>query len=407
MDMDAEAMNAPLLPKVEGSKHLNEVFADDQLDFFILLSSCAMLIGTEGQANYHAANQFMTALAHQRREKGLPASVIHIGFVADVGYTTRQNRSIIEMYSRMQIKFISEKDVHHAFAEAIISGRPNSHRVCEVTIGLSSIDKSLDPEERPAWLNDPRFGHLLSPTMVREDGEASSSQENIKELIQEVDTEAEALAIVRTAFSSKLETIMQLAPGSVNVNLSLVELGIDSLVAVEIRTWFLKELGTDIAVLKILGGDSINQICTNAAKQVLAKRLNILVKRSPDRSGTPSESARDSSQSRSRDERSSSPSDNVSSASSEISFGDIPEEKAPIITAIEVSADEESAPPLLEIMATNMPQEIDVRDSSDSGLWSNADGALADRVQNPYCLRRRRILSQVIMSHAWRSTPVR
>ncbi|RAK81607.1 putative polyketide synthase [Aspergillus fijiensis CBS 313.89] len=273
VNMDADAVNRVLKPKVDGSKHLDEVFADTPLDFFVLLSSCGATIGTQGQSNYHAANMFMSALAAQRRERGLAASVVHIGFVTDVGYTTRQERAIWEIFARLQFKFISEMDVHHAFAEAIISGRPDSHRPCEVGVGMDPLTEPLPAGHKPAWTSDPRFSHYLPSTNVRNEVVARSGQDDLKERFREVSTEAEAVELAQDAFSAKLETMMQLPAGSVSVQVSLIELGIDSLVAVEIRTWFLRELGADIPVLKILGGDSIAQLCTNAAKQLLAQQL--------------------------------------------------------------------------------------------------------------------------------------
>jgi aspyridone synthetase (hybrid polyketide synthase/nonribosomal peptide synthetase) len=68
--------------------------------------------------------------------------------------------------------------------------------------------------------------------------------------------------------------MMQLPPDSVNVNIPLIDLGCDSLLAAEIRTWFLRELRMDIPVLKVLSGDTVAQICEYATKKFLALKLN-------------------------------------------------------------------------------------------------------------------------------------
>ncbi|OQD63284.1 hypothetical protein PENPOL_c010G08089 [Penicillium polonicum] len=274
VNMDADAINRTLKPKVDGSKYLDEVFADTPLDFFILLSSCGAIMGSKGQSNYHAANMYMSALATQRRERGLAASIIHIGFVTDVGYTTRNKGTLKDVWAQFEFKFLSEMDVHHAFAEAIVSGRPNSHRSCEVGVGMNPLTEHFTADHKPAWTLDPRFSHYLPATNLRNKVVARSGQEDLKERFLDVSTEAETVEITQEAFSGKLETMMQLPAGSVSVQVSLIELGIDSLVAVDIRTWFLRELGVDIPVLKILGGDSIAQICTNAAKQLLAQKVD-------------------------------------------------------------------------------------------------------------------------------------
>ncbi|KAI2791888.1 Hybrid PKS-NRPS synthetase lepA [Penicillium oxalicum] len=271
-NMDADAINQTLNPKVNGSKYLDEVFANTPLDFFILLSSCGAIMGSKGQSNYHAANMYMSALATQRRERGFAASIIHIGFVTDVGYTTRNKGTLKDVWAQFEFRFLSEMDVHHAFAEAIVSGRPNSHRSCEVGVGINPLTEPFTADRKPAWATDPRFSHYLPSTNLQNEVVARSRQEDLKERLMDVSTEDEAVKITQKAFSSKLETMMQLPVGSVSVQVSLIELGIDSLVAVDIRNWFLRELGADIPVLKILGGDSVAHICTNAAKQLLAQK---------------------------------------------------------------------------------------------------------------------------------------
>jgi NAD(P)-dependent dehydrogenase (short-subunit alcohol dehydrogenase family) len=141
VDLDVDSVNDTFKPKVNVSKDLNDILADSPLDFFIMFSSVLSIIGGQGSANYHAANPYMAALAAQRRQSGRPASVIHIGYVIDVGYFTRVDKSSREYIEKMQIVPLSETDVHHAFAEAILAGNPNSERSCEVGLGIAPLDE--------------------------------------------------------------------------------------------------------------------------------------------------------------------------------------------------------------------------------------------------------------------------
>lgn len=65
-------------------------------------------------------------------------------------------------------------------------------------------------------------------------------------------------------FLAKLRVILQISDLEIEYNAPLIELGVDSLVAVEVRSWFLKELKVDIPVLKVVGGASVAELCERA-----------------------------------------------------------------------------------------------------------------------------------------------
>lgn len=67
--------------------------------------------------------------------------------------------------------------------------------------------------------------------------------------------------------------ILQMVESSFRPDAALIELGIDSLVAVEIRTWFLREVNVDMAVLKLLGGATTIDIAKYAVEQMSAELL--------------------------------------------------------------------------------------------------------------------------------------
>jgi Dehydrogenases with different specificities (related to short-chain alcohol dehydrogenases) len=74
-----------MAPKVQGAWHLHQLSLNQSLDFFVLFSSAASLLGSSGQGNHSSANAFLDGLAHYRRTMGLPGLSIHWGAVSQVG----------------------------------------------------------------------------------------------------------------------------------------------------------------------------------------------------------------------------------------------------------------------------------------------------------------------------------
>ncbi|KUI71756.1 Nonribosomal peptide synthetase 14 [Cytospora mali] len=269
LDMSDEQLNGTLKPKVDGSENLDAVFGDDaDLDFFVMLSSSAMVLGNIGQANYHIANLYMGSIAARRRARGLAGSIIHVGHITDVGYVVEskdRTAALEEHFRTIRLMPLSETDVHNAFAEAIRCGRPGRPGSHDIIMGVEPASEPVASdvveatESKIPWLANPRLGHLVPLEAVGTGAE----------------TEEEAVAEVLRAFCAKLEATLQLSSGQAaeNAQAPVIDLAIDSLVAVEIRTWFLKELGAEVPVLKVLGGDSALQICTTVARTVMAKRI--------------------------------------------------------------------------------------------------------------------------------------
>jgi hypothetical protein len=88
--MTYEEWQAANLPKIQGTWNLHEAFASQFLDFFVLFSSFSGLLGHWGQANYASANTFLDAFAQYRHGKGLPASVLDISIIEDVGWVSQE-----------------------------------------------------------------------------------------------------------------------------------------------------------------------------------------------------------------------------------------------------------------------------------------------------------------------------
>ncbi|KAF4335575.1 polyketide synthase [Fusarium beomiforme] len=245
-----------LSPKVLGSQLLDEMFYDTPLDFFIFFSSTTAVMGNSGQSNYIAGNMFMNALAAQRKKRGVAASSIDISSIIGLGYVERAEDLSEDTFIKMGYKPMSEQDLQKLFAEAIVLGRPDCDEVCELVTGVTPI--YTDAQASDQYLKDVKFGHFLMERLDTQAYSGKASTVPVRVQLADVKTRADAVAIIKDSFIVRLRRVLAVGPDEViNEKVTLVEQGVDSLMAVEVRSWFIKELDVDIPVLKILGGMSV------------------------------------------------------------------------------------------------------------------------------------------------------
>lgn len=274
VNMQYDQMTSVLAPKVDGSTYLDAYFHDRPLDFFILLSSLSCQIGQDGQANYIAANAFMVALANQRLRRGMPAAVVDVGAVLGAGYLTRDGTDrAVTLLAHTGFEFLSDRDVHVLFAEAILHctrlGATSAGTSAELVTGLYL---PRDDSDWPDFCSNPRFAHTLPNGKADSTAAAATARAGVvstRELLAAAATEAAVERVVEDAVLGKLVATLQLRPevvreGSETRAAILMQgaddLGLDSLVAVEVRSWFLKEFAVDVPVLKILGGTRMGEV---------------------------------------------------------------------------------------------------------------------------------------------------
>ncbi|KAH6673321.1 polyketide synthase [Halenospora varia] len=279
-DLSVDSLERVLKPKVNGSAHLEKIFADADLDFFIFFSSIAAIYGNEGQSNYGAANMYMTSLAYQRRARGRAASVIHIGPITGSGYITREaSNNVLSWVQNHGHCLLSERDFVQGFAEAILTGDPLSVRCPEIVLDERAPIVNL--EGKTQELADPKFQHVIKlPEATDSKRDGMSASVPVKTRLLAATAPTELYDILRDAFLLKLQIILQLSDVDISqpdiLEQGANELGMDSLIAVDLRTWFLKELDVDMPVLKILGGMSVRDLLAFALEKLPEKLTSSL-----------------------------------------------------------------------------------------------------------------------------------
>lgn len=263
LDMSYSEWGAAVHPKVQGTWNLHHALPQD-LDFFVMTSSISGAFGNLGQANYAAANTFLSAFVQYRKSQGLAASVLDIGVMRDIGYVS-QNSTVHEALRQNGMYFLSEKDFLESLHWAIAKSGA-SHSVDHLAIGIRSEKPLSDPSNRVMWKRDARMGiyrnaDISSSTDTHHVTDKLNPFMSSVELDPSVLYQVASVELVTNEIGIMIYSFMLQPVEDLDVTRSLAVLGVDSLVTIEIRNWMKRAFGeVEISTLEILNAGTIKAL---------------------------------------------------------------------------------------------------------------------------------------------------
>jgi phthiocerol/phenolphthiocerol synthesis type-I polyketide synthase C len=247
-DLDPSQLHRVLAPKIRGAWELHEATRDAALDFFILYSSATTLFGNPGQAAYVAANMALEALATERRALGLPATCIGWGPIGDAGYLARNERVLEALIGRMGGAALQSNHALHALETLHGSSAGN--------LGLIDLDWSTLSRFLPA-AHAPKFSELAR-TVVGARAHDESAQD-LRRRLEGLAGEALVHALTEIVRAEVAE-ILRIVPERIELGTSLLDMGMDSLMAVELATSIEARLDIQLSALALSGGPTIESV---------------------------------------------------------------------------------------------------------------------------------------------------
>jgi NADPH:quinone reductase-like Zn-dependent oxidoreductase/surfactin synthase thioesterase subunit/NADP-dependent 3-hydroxy acid dehydrogenase YdfG/acyl carrier protein len=247
-------------PKAQGAWNLHEatIAAGANLDFFMMLSSISSVLGFCGQVNYVAANSFQDALAHYRRQRGLPATSINLGVMgqyAGLSRAVNDEQDVIGLLESHGLLVMSLANVLGKL-EATLVQQP-------VQRMTGRFDWSLFRTAYPHLARDTRFLEIMSDATLGLRKSRSSLRAALTEL--EAGPRHERLQRELTA---ALARVLDVGPEQLDATASIDILGLDSLMLTQLRNWVLRSLDINLPLIKLLKGPSMETLATELLTQL-------------------------------------------------------------------------------------------------------------------------------------------
>ncbi len=242
-------------PKVQGAWNLHVATRDMPLDFFVLFSSVASVLGSPGQANYAAANAYLDALAHKRRREGLPATAINWGPWAGSGMAAEAGRD--ESVKSRGMNHIEPQDGLDLLGKLMKSSAP---QVAVMNAQWPDMLKLLG-SRRPAMLAD-----IASEVQESGGGVGASRVDHaFRQQLLAADI-ATRQSLVQEYIRQELARIMGVEPAGLETNQPLSTFGLDSLLALELKNNLEGRLDFTLPMAKLMEGPSIESLATETAR---------------------------------------------------------------------------------------------------------------------------------------------
>jgi len=240
-----------LAPKVEGADNLDRATRNSGLDYFVAFSSVTTMIGNLGQGAYVAANGYLQGLMRRRRAAGQPGLAVGWGAIADVGVLARDAEGVAKLE---RISGIVAMRAGEALSH--LDGLLTRQGSCPDTVHCAQF-KPGSALQGLKLLSTPAFGQLFA---AAENG-AGDTGVDLAGLIAEKG-ELAARGVVAGLVAQEVARILRLTAEDIDVAQPLDDLGMDSLMSLELRMGIEARFGVELPVVAISSGVNVNELAT-------------------------------------------------------------------------------------------------------------------------------------------------
>jgi len=247
--LNRERLRTVMAPKAYGAWLLHKGTQHLPLDCFVMFSSISSIFGNSAQGNYVAANAFLDSLAYHRRALGLPALTMNWGVLGGEGYVARNER-VAEFLARQGTTELSPGEVMSLLEASLVAGNTQ--------VAAMRVDWAKWRQFFRSVQENPLLERILASVERHEGGRVTSDWRLMIESAALKDREPIITAAVRDVIGS----VLRVKPDSLRNDQPLTDLGLDSLMGVEIENLLEATIGVALPPTSLMRARTIGQIAS-------------------------------------------------------------------------------------------------------------------------------------------------
>ncbi len=248
-NMTREKFEHTLQAKANGAWNLHRQFSDNSLDIFAVYSSVIGILGAAGQSNYAAANTFLDALVHYRRNHHLSGLSVNFGTIADIGLAARQeNRG--DRLKDFGLQPLPQKELFHYFDRLYLSA--------DAQLMAMDIHFGKWMENNPKTATDYLYSKVIRrpETVLKEENPVAFS------------SLPEAVKYAKQQIKQTIASVTKMNAQKIKEDDTFKSYGVDSLLALQIKNKLQKDLAITLNVSVIWSHPTVNKLADHIAKQL-------------------------------------------------------------------------------------------------------------------------------------------
>jgi NADP-dependent 3-hydroxy acid dehydrogenase YdfG/acyl carrier protein len=256
-----DAFRRAMSAKIDGALNLDHLTQNMPIDFFVCFSSLTAVFGDSGLGAYTAANAFLDAFASQRRANGRTCVTIDWGIWSEAGTLAGADHSRLQLVKQGHGTIPSAAGMA-AFGRVL---EQDCTRICVVPIDWAKFSGGPGAGE-------PLFSELVTPratadcprNAVEEQTDVTLPQIDIRRRLTQA-LNGDRPAMLTAHFSGLAARVLDLPPNTpLDAGESLVALGLDSLMAIDLKNSIRNAVGVNVPLNEFLGGTSIRDVVSLA-----------------------------------------------------------------------------------------------------------------------------------------------